>query len=365
MKYSLIKIMALVLTCSLWAQGPDFYVVREQKASPQMKQKLATLREQIKTNKLQFQVGYTTAMDVPLTQLAGLKEPADLSNQTARQNVAGQELDNMDVVERDKFVKINPNKLPELTLKCMATSKTWDWRKLGKVTGVRNQLNCGSCWAFATIGAYESSYLIRNNLTIDSSEQCILNCSGIGTCGGGWWAFSYLITKGTAREVDYPYIAKDQPCKVSIPTPYKAVSWGYVSGGGIPSVAQLKQALCTYGPLAVAVRATPAFQSYTGGVFNESSPDPINHGVLLIGWDDYKGAWIIKNSWGTGWGSTAGYGTQKGYMYIKYNSNKIGYAAAWVRARCKYYILPKTFDERVKKLIPILHPKFPRKLDRQ
>ena len=58
----------------------------------------------------------------------------------------------------------------------------------------------------------------------------------------------------------------------------------------------------------------------------------LNHAVTLIGWDDSKSAWLIKNSWGTGWGDTCGFGTERGYMWISYTSDNIGYAAAWVQA---------------------------------
>jgi hypothetical protein len=94
----------------------------------------------------------------------------------------------------------------------------------------------------------------------------------------------------------------------------------------IPSVTKLKNALCKYGPLAVAVRVTSAFQAYKSGVFNQKDPGGVNHGVTLVGWDDSKKAWLIKNSWGPGWGMS-------GYMWIGYGSNKIGYGAGWTVAR--------------------------------
>lgn len=107
-------------------------------------------------------------------------------------------------------------------------------------------------------------------------------------------------------------------------------TWGYVIAGGSPSVRELKEALCEFGPSAVSVRATDAFAAYTGGVFNENASGAVNHAVTLIGWDDQKEAWLIKNSWHTNWGSTCGYGNERGYMCIRYGCNKIGYAAAWV-----------------------------------
>lgn len=72
------------------------------------------------------------------------------------------------------------------------------------------------------------------------------------------------------------------------------------------------------------MNATLAFQGYKSGVFNENANDNgINHAIVIVGWDDAKGAWRIKNSWSTGWG-------EAGYMWIKYGSNDIGYAATWV-----------------------------------
>jgi len=162
---------------------------------------------------------------------------------------------------------------------------------------------------------------------IDSSEQDTLDCSGAGSCDGGWWAYQYLINAGSAKEADYPYVAVKNPCKAGSPRPYRAVAWGYVNDKvEIPSVAELKKALCDYGPLGVAVAVTPAFQAYKSGVFNEHSTANINHAITLIGWDDARQAWRIKNSWGTGWG-------EAGYMWIAYTSNKIGYAATWVQAK--------------------------------
>ena len=116
---------------------------------------------------------------------------------------------------------------------------------------------------------------------------------------------------------------------------------------GPPDNDELKKALCQYGPISVALLATPKFQAYTGGVFQETLPDfmlykpgifggfkryNVNHGVTLIGWDDRLGAWLIKNSWGIGWGEWAGPGLsrERGYGFVAYGSNNIGLAAAWV-----------------------------------
>lgn len=294
------------------------YKQRELKASPTIKSKLATLRQKIKTKNLTFQVGYTTALDYPLATITGTKapKPARLMKMIKLQNA--------------RAVQILST-LPSLQVfACHAGAPRFDWRTAQGTTGVRDQGICGSCWAFATHGAFEGNYRLRKKRIIDSSEQDTLDCSGIGSCRGGWRAHQYLVDKGSATEADYPYMTSKRTCKNDISRPYKALTWGYV---GSSDISAIKQALCQHGPLTVSVRATDDFIAYTDGIFNEFASGDINHGVTLIGWDDSKSAWLIKNSWGTGWGSTCGYGTERGYMWIRYNCNQIGYAAAWIEAK--------------------------------
>jgi len=296
---------------------------RELKASPAIKTKLTIFRQQIKAKNLRFQVGYTTALDYKLERITGLKTPAaaQLTKLIKAQNI-----------KASKLLKI----LPKLkVVACSPNAGKFDWRKAQGTTNIRDQGTCGSCWAFATHGAFEGNYRIRNKSIIDSSEKDTLDCSGAGTCRGGWWAHQHLINKGSATEAAYPYAPVKQTCQ-NITRPYSAITWGYVGNkSSVPSIAALKQALCNHGPLAVALRATNLFKAYTGGIFNEFAAGKVNHGVTLIGWDDNKGAWLIKNSWGTGWGSKCGYGQERGYMWIKYNCNKVGYAASWVEAKPK------------------------------
>jgi len=293
------------------------YNKREQKAPEKIKEKLKSMRTHIKAKKLTFNVGYTTALDFSKNQITGAKVPADLPKLAKEQNVLAA-----------KFLKSAPS-LKEVPT-CSASASSLDLRTKGATTGVRDQGACGSCWAFATQGAFEGSYRVVNNVAIDSSEQATVDCSRYGKgCNGGWWAFGDFIKRGNPTEASYPYTAKRGKCKRKIDRVYKASAWGYVDPSpGIPSVDKIKQALCKYGPLAVAVNVTDLFQAYTGGVFNEKNLTTVNHGVTLIGWDDSMGAWLIKNSWGTGWGTAAG-GPERGYMWIAYGSNNIGYCAAW------------------------------------
>lgn len=289
---------------------PQDYEGREMAASDTIKSALTDLRSEGADRGWTFEVGYTTVMDYDLEQITGLKPPDDWLEKAKEQNLRAEAL-----------------YVPWVFLgSCAADAPAFNWADHGGVTPARNQGACGSCWAFATHGAFEGNYAILNGALIDSSEQDTLDCSGLGSCGGGWWAHQYLIDKGSAKEADYGYTAVKGTCNTTVTRPYKAETWGYVSSASaIPSIAALKKALCEHGPLAVAVAVTNAFKAYTSGVFNENSTANINHGVTLVGWDDGKKAWRIKNSWGPGWG-------ENGFMWIAYGCNKIGYGASWVQA---------------------------------
>jgi Papain family cysteine protease len=103
--------------------------------------------------------------------------------------------------------------------------------------------------------------------------------------------------------------------------PYTAVNWSTVYGkAGTPNVSAIKEALCVHGPVVAAMYTTDAFAQYKDG------DSDVNHDILIIGWDDKKDAWLIKNSWGSNWWG------QKGFGWIRYRSNNIGYGAAWVDA---------------------------------
>ena len=139
----------------------------------------------------------------------------------------------------------------------------------------------------------------------------------------------YLVAKGTTSESKVPYTASDKACDESDKSPiYRAINWGFVDpNNNMPSVQKMKEALCEYGPYTIGIQATSAFQAYTSGVFNETTAvNGSNHAVVLVGWDDEKQAWLIKNSWGTNWG-------ENGYAWVRYNNNSCGYLARWVQAK--------------------------------
>ena len=291
---------------------PLDYAKRELNASDAIRSNLNGLREKAASSQWTFEVGYTTAMDFDIPNITGMKPPQNWLEKAAHQDSVAKALEQPDRAALGS---------------CVANAPKYNWADYGGVTPVKDQGACGSCWAFGTHGAFEGSFAILNKVQINSSEQDTLDCSGAGDCGGGWWAYDYLVKTGSAEEANYPYTAGKKACNTGAVRPYRATVWGYVNSKvAIPSVAELKQALCNYGPLGVAVAVTPAFQAYKSGVFNEKSTIEINHAVTLIGWDDSKQAWRIKNSWGIGWG-------EAGYMWIAYGCNKIGYGASWVQAK--------------------------------
>lgn len=170
-----------------------------------------------------------------------------------------------------------------------------DWVASGKVSKVKNQGQCGSCWAFSATAAMESAFLIAGQSVL-LSEQQLVDCSrayGNQGCSGGWMdsAFKYVIDHGIANEAEYPYVARNQNCgkdggasKIS----------GFVD---VPGCENLENALSAR-PVSVAVDAS-VWSQYRGGVISSCGTN-VNHGVLLVGSND--GFWKIKNSWGEGWG---------------------------------------------------------------
>lgn len=268
---------------------------------------IAELQERAQAEGWTFTVGENPATSRSLDELCGLVEPTDWR--------AGATFD------------------PCTPLRSLPAS--YDWRALGGCTPVRNQGGCGSCWAFATVGPLECNILIKTGVEEDLSEQWLVSCnSDHWGCNGGWWAHDYHRWKkdpcsnsGAVRESSFPYVASDTSCNCPYPHPYRIDSWAYIgSSSGVPSVSAIKQAILDYGPVCVAVYVDSAFQAYHGGVFNDCSEGTVNHGVVLVGWDDNQGSngvWFMRNSWSPGWG-------EGGYMRIEYGCSRIGYAASYV-----------------------------------
>jgi len=224
----------------------------------------------------------------------------------------------------------------------------FDWRALNGCTPIKNQQACGSCWAFSTIGALECNIRIRDGLIVNLSEQWLIDCNqeesldvpalgfdGVWGCQGGWFAHDYL--SGVKRDPcggaggvsndQSPYYGVDHACACPYIHRFAIDAWAYIAGEElIPEPDAIKQAIMEYGPISVAVYAGDAFGAYMGGVFNVNEQVEPNHAVVLVGWDDAKGAagaWILRNSWSTQWG-------EDGYMWIEYGCSNVGYGACFV-----------------------------------
>lgn len=201
------------------------------------------------------------------------------------------------------------------------TPSRFDWRDKVNVP-IRNQGQCGSCWAFATVSPLEYQYTYKTNKPLHISEQNLVSCNTHKySCEkGGWWDFDDLMKNGIVLDDSYSYDGKDELCKKIEPVNYiKVINWGNIDN----NIESIKSAIFQYGPIVSGVSVDKEFYNYVDGIYDHNSDEDINHAVVIVGWDDNLHSWILRNSWGTKWGSN-------GYMYIEYEVSGIGSISAYV-----------------------------------
>jgi C1A family cysteine protease len=337
-KYILILFASLFIHTAIHSQVLNpIMVQKELKISPILKKQLDADRAILAMRNVKFVIGVT-----------------DVSQQKSVQSYTGAIR-----VAKNVVYNSNLNKIYSKNKSATPITKVYSMRSSNLVTPIRNQGYCGSCWDFALLACAETNYLFKNPSvdpnTLNFSEQQVICQSNAGSCHGGAsstaakWLFEKKVS--ILSEDNMPYkssLPKAGNEKENCPTiltsvfgaKFKVVDYGVLPnepGKDHASVLDIKNAILEHGAVTAAFWAdslvfAQIFSKVGGGVYEEQeplytpenyTPKPKGHEIAIIGWDDNDQCWIIKNSWGTGWGDS-------GFGRIKYGTSNIGSDATWV-----------------------------------
>ncbi|XP_064076719.1 procathepsin L-like [Vanessa tameamea] len=246
------------------------------------------------------------------TAVFGITQFSDLTTEEFIQQYTGYRSSNS-TANKAKTI----SKGPKINLKFGDAPESFDWRKQGVVSVVKDQRRCGSCWAFSTIATVESAYAIKTGQSVLLSEQQLVDCATnyCAGCQGGipHYACEYLKLNGVMSADSYPYKGIDDQCKYNsenIRVQVKNCLDLLVSED------ELANKLANIGPLSIAIDAG-VLQQYHGGIIadNYCSGSQIDHAVVLVGYGtDENGIkyWVVKNSWGIGFGEQGYFRMQRG-----------------------------------------------------
>jgi len=216
------------------------------------------------------------------------------------------------------YIPRNLESIPKLTNAPIVNAPAaFDWCNSGHCTGVKDQGQCGSCWAFATAENIESVSSIKGRGLPTLSPQQIVDCdAGEQGCGGGdpQQAYQYVVQQGGLdTEASYPYRAVQGSCKFN-PSTVGAKITGEANGFG-GSEQQMAANLAGNAPFSIIVDAS-SWQFYQGGILSSCGQN-LDHAVIAAGYDMNAGYWRVRNSWGSGWG-------EGGFIRLRFGSNTCG-----------------------------------------